>query len=188
MKLIAGLGNPGLKYSKTRHNAGFMALNTFAKKYGFKINKKKANAFYAEKKINDHLVGFILPQTYMNLSGQSIKAFTGRIDSLKDLLVVYDDIDLSLGVIRLRANGSSAGHNGMKSAIETLNSQDFNRLRIGVRGTQEVFDASKYVLNPFLKKESKTLKQALEKSADAIHMWIKEGIDKAMLSYNEKNK
>ena len=148
MKLIVGLGNYGGEYKNTRHNAGFMALDFYAKKNNLSIDKRKFKGLYTETKINDEKVLLLEPQTYMNLSGECVRDFMGyfHID-VKDLLVIYDDMDLDVGVIRLREKGSAGGHNGIKSIIAHLGTQEFPRVKVGVGEKPSRMDLADYVLD-----------------------------------------
>lgn len=148
MKLIFGLGNPGKEYDKTYHNLGFMALDRLAKKLGININKSKFNSVYGQCKINGEIVLLIRPLTYMNLSGQSVKQFVSFYKlSPKDVIVICDDIDLKKGENRFREHGSGGTHNGLKNIVYMLNSQDFNRLKIGAGRENESQDLKDYVLS-----------------------------------------
>lgn len=179
MKLIIGLGNFEDKYLFTRHNAGFMAVDFFA--------QANAKSFKQEKKLKSMLVKFddvvvIKPLTYMNLSGEAVRAVMDfyKID-VKDILVIFDDISLDLGRVRFRANGSDGGHNGIKSIIQHIGTRDFDRLKIGI-GPQPNIPSEAFVLQNFTKDELEKLKEVLKQSM--IEDYLKEGIEKVQNMYN----
>ncbi len=170
MKLIIGLGNPGFKYRKTRHNVGFLAVDNFGKK----------------KKSPKETV-LLKPQLFMNNSGVAIaKAIRKFKVGVRDVLVVCDDINLVLGVIRFRSSGSAGGHKGLQSIIDELGAGDFNRLRIGI-GVDKGAVLRDYVLSKFTLGERKVLQGVLDRSAEAINIWLEEGIEAAMNKFNTKN-
>jgi PTH1 family peptidyl-tRNA hydrolase len=159
MKLVIGLGNPGLKYKKTKHNVGFLALDLYAKKH--KLKFKKDNKFKGEWLKDGNLL-LLKPHTFMNLSGESVQAIMNFYDlDIVDILVVYDDLSLPLGKIRLREKGSAGGHNGVKSIIQHLKTQDFQRLKVGI-DTNPLIETKNYVLSKFDKKEWLTIEKSLE--------------------------
>ncbi len=181
MKLITGLGNIGEKYCFTRHNAGFMVLDKWAldKNISFKEDKK-LKCFIT--KMEDNLL--IKPTTFMNLSGEAVRAVMDyyKIDT-KDLLVIYDDIALDLGVIRFRANGSDGGHNGIKSIIKHTGTKEFDRLKIGI-GPQPNIPSENYVLQNFPKDELPKLKNVLNRAIEAVEFYLDNGIEKTQNKYN----
>jgi len=181
MKLIAGLGNIGDKYCFTRHNAGFMVLDKWALEDGFLFKEESKLKCFIAKHNN---IIFIKPTTYMNLSGESVRAVMDyfKID-IKDILIVYDDISLDLGKIRYRASGSDGGHNGIKSVIQHLGNQKFDRLKIGI-GPQPNIPSQNYVLQNFPKEDMNTLKDVLKTSVEAIKYYLGNGIEKAQNKYN----
>ena len=150
MKLIVGLGNPGLRYKKTKHNAGFWVIDGLAKEYDVKFNKRKFNALWGQLNLNNENIILAKPQTYMNLSGNSVRGFADyfNIDP-DDILIVFDDIHLALGIIRLRQEGSAGGHNGLKSVISCLGTKQIPRLRMGVQTEHDVGNLADYVLSSF---------------------------------------
>ena len=181
MKLIIGLGNPGEKYCFTRHNAGFMVLDKWALDEGFSFKEdKKLKCFIA--KYNDII--FIKPTTYMNLTGEAVRAVMDyyKID-IKDVLIIYDDISLDLGTIRFRANGSDGGHNGIKSVIQHLGTKNFDRLKIGI-GPQPNVPAEVYVLQNFSKESLEKLKAVLKESITATEFYLENGIEKTQNKFN----
>ena len=186
MYIIAGLGNPGKKYVGTRHNMGFEALDAVAAKYGIDIKKAKFNALYGEGTIEGEKVVLVKPQTFMNLRGESIREFKSwyKTDDSK-IIIIYDDVSLPVGKMRIRPKGSAGGHNGMKSIIYQLGSDDFPRIKIGVGSPQNPdYDLADYVLGKFTKAEVKELIQKAIDTADAVGEIIKNGIEKAMTKYN----
>ena len=184
MKLIVGLGNPGVKYEYTRHNAGFLTLDFYAKEKGFEINKLKNKALISEQFINGEKVIFAKPQTFMNLSGDSVLFLAEYygIDN-EDIFVVYDDISLPLGKIRIRKKGSAGGHNGIKDLILKLSGDDFCRLKIGVSGNGDK-DLVDYVLGSFSKSELSDLSKIAKKSVEIIDSYLKDGVEECMNKYN----
>lgn len=185
MKLIAGLGNIGDKYVFTRHNAGFMVLDKWAvvDNFSFKL-ENKLKSFVAKKRINNEDIIFIKPTTFMNLSGEAVRAVLDyyKID-ISDIIVIYDDIALDTGKIRLRASGSDGGHNGIKSIIQHIGTNKFNRIKIGI-GPQ-IGLSEHYVLQNFSKEQLEILKtEILNKSIDAAKALMSEGIEKAQNKYN----
>lgn len=186
MKLVICLGNPGIKYVNTRHNIGFMFADLLAERLGCSFNSEpKFKSEIAKGVYNQEAIWIIKPQTFMNLSGEALfllKSFY-KID-IKDLFVVYDDISLDLGMIRLRSKGSDGGHNGIKSIIKYAQTQVFDRIKIGI-GPQPVFMKSEdYVLRNFESEEIPELKQVLTKSADAFLFYCDNDINKAQNKYN----
>lgn len=187
--IIVGLGNPGAEYSSTHHNIGFMALDKVAAFYGATFKKStRFNGEVANVRVNDKKVYLLKPLTYMNNSGESVGKLSRhyKIDS-KDILVIHDDMDLPLGKIRIRKNGSSGGHNGIKSIIAHLGSEEFNRIRFGIdhaSGSHD--DVIDYVLAPFTKREHETIDPILENFPTIIDDYIKNGIDYCMNHHNNK--
>ena len=187
MFLIAGLGNPGKEYENTRHNAGFMVLDALADKLGADISEKKQKALCGRAVIGGQKVILLKPQTYMNSSGESIRAAADyyKVDP-EDILVVYDDISLAPGQLRIRAKGSAGGHNGIKSIIAHLGTQEFPRVRVGVGETPPSMHLADYVLGHFSQGERKIMEDAVKEAADAVMEAVEEGIDHAMNSHNRK--
>lgn len=186
MKFIVGLGNPGKEYHNTRHNLGFMVLDYIADIENFKFNKIKFKSIIGEININGEKCIFIKPMTFMNRSGQAIREIVDFYKlELDDLLVIYDDIDIPLGNIRIRKEGSAGSHNGMKDILYHLKTDAFARLRIGL-GNQKEMNLRDYVLFPFSKDEIPVIKDSIELASDAVKMFLKEGVDKAMNIYNRK--
>lgn len=188
MYIIAGLGNPGREYDMTRHNIGFEVIDYIAEKLNVKVNKLKFKALYGETKIGQEKVYLIKPQTYMNLSGDSIREFCSfyKIPP-ENVIIISDDISLSAGRIRIRPKGSAGGHNGLKSIIYQLNSDNFPRIRIGVGAPgHKDYDLADFVLGRFTKDEIPVLEEAIINASKAAEEIIKSGIDLAMNRYNSK--
>jgi len=163
MKLIVGLGNPGIKYENTRHNVGFMTLDCMATRLNLEFNKKKFNGIYFETYINGEKVIFLKPQKYINLSGEVIKSYINYFKiNIKDMLVIHDELDLDLGTLRLKISGGNAGHNGLKNIDINLNTNEYKRLRIGI-SNDKTQDSVDYVLSNFNLREKKVLKEIIEK-------------------------
>ncbi len=186
MYLVAGLGNPEKKYEKTRHNIGFDAVISYASKHCVNLNKNKFRAFFGEGNISGEKVFIALPQTYMNLSGDSIAEFASFYKILpENIIIVHDDISLAPGRLRIRAKGSAGGHNGLKSIISRLGSDNFARIKIGVGAPQhEDYDLADFVLGKFSDDEIKLLKPVVEKVCEAIDCIITQSIERAMNKYN----
>jgi PTH1 family peptidyl-tRNA hydrolase len=183
--LIAGLGNPGRMYRSNRHNVGFMVVDQIAARLEVSFSRLESKALVAKGEYQGKPVILAKPQTYMNLSGQSLASLVRfyKID-LENLLVIYDDVDLPLGTLRLRPSGGSAGHRGMVSIIERLGSQDFPRLRVGIGRPPGRKDAAAHVLEDFSKAEAEFLPDILQRAADAALAFIAEGLEASMNRYN----
>ena len=186
--LIVGLGNPGKEYAHTRHNCGFRALDILADKLGCKIDKVKFQGMYGHKVVNGKKLFLLKPQTFMNLSGRSVLQLSAYFQiPPQRIIVLFDDISFELGRLRVRANGSAGGHNGIKSIIAELGSQDFPRVKIGVGGKPHPEqDLADWVLSGFTATEEKALLTALENAADATLCLIEKGIMQAANRYNAK--
>ncbi len=185
MYVVVGLGNPGLKYSKTRHNVGFETIDVLAKRCGVKVKKKEHKALTGEAVINGEKTLLVKPMTYMNNSGEAVKAILDyyKVD-IEDLIVISDDLSLDVGVLRLRAKGSAGGHNGLKSIISHLGTEEFARLKIGIGKVPEGWDTISFVLGRFDKEDKGLVKKSCEVGALAIENAISEGIEKTMSKYN----
>ncbi len=188
MKLIVGLGNPGVKYENIRHNAGFMVLDRIAQMTDEKISKKKFEGSYVKTKIRGEDVVLLKPETYMNLSGFSVRACMDffKIDR-KDILVIYDDLDTPVGSIRLKTKGSAGGHNGMKSVIGSVLGEDFNRIRVGI-GRDPKIKIIDYVLTKFRADEVEDLNKAIDQAAKAALFSLNHTFEQTMNRYNAKPK
>ena len=183
MKLIVGLGNPGKKYEHTRHNMGFDVVDLFAEQAQIDIDKDAFKGLVGRGKIFDEDIYILKPQTFMNLSGESVREIVSyfKID-LEDIIVVYDDMDLPIGKIRLRPSGTSGGHKGMQNIIEHLHSEDIKRIRIGIG--QSTFDTVDYVLSKPLKEEMPLVEDSIKQACDALKEILKSNFEKAMNKYN----
>jgi PTH1 family peptidyl-tRNA hydrolase len=185
MFVIVGLGNPGKQYEHTRHNVGFDVIDILAKEYGASVTKMKHKALIGECRVGSEKVLLVKPQTYMNLSGETlIDIYQYYKVELEDIIVVYDDIDLDVGKIRIRKKGSAGSHNGMKSIIKCLGSGDFPRVRVGVSKPEAGADLANFVLSRFRKEEQLDIDNGLEKACKAVDSMIRENIDLAMNKYN----
>jgi peptidyl-tRNA hydrolase, PTH1 family len=185
--LIIGLGNPGSSYEKTRHNVGFRAVRHFAKKHGIELRKgARFSAEIGHGTVEGASVGLVLPLTYMNSSGESVRTCVQAFKvPLQQVMIVVDDVAFPVGELRLKEGGSSGGHNGLKSIEEHLGTSEYPRLRLGV-GSPEGQDLADYVLGKFEPAEEAVLKQVFEKAAEVLDCWIQKGIQPAMTKANTK--
>ena len=185
MKLVVGLGNPGLKYLKNLHNLGFMAVELLAEKHGVTFNKKAFKGEYGEKNINGEKVIFLKPQTFMNLSGDCVQELASFFKiQTKDIMVLYDDLDIAIGCIRIRANGSAGTHNGMRSIVSRLSSTDFPRIRIGIKPETQ-YEIIDYVLSDMLTDDIPRFRQSIKVAVEAADCFINGmKIDDVMCRYN----
>lgn len=184
-RIVVGLGNPGQRYANTRHNVGFMVIDSFAQKVGLKVDRNAFQALYAEKKLGQDRVVLVKPQTYMNLSGESVAAALRWYKaSPQDLIVIYDDMDLPPGKIRLRREGSSGGQKGMQSIIQHLSQQEFSRIRIGVGRPLPGWEVPDWVLSPFTEEEKPLVQDALARAAEAVDVALRSGFTAAMNQHN----
>ncbi|RME81165.1 MAG: aminoacyl-tRNA hydrolase [Caldilineae bacterium] len=185
MKMIVGLGNPGLRYARNRHNVGFQIVDELAVKHQLSFDKRKHKAQLADGWIGEQKVMLVKPETYMNDSGSAVQPLVAyyRID-LADLMVVYDDLDLPLGRIRLRPGGGAGGHRGVRSIIERLGNDAFPRLRVGIDRPPGRMDPAAYVLQNFGEDEEAVMVQARERAVRALEVWLQAGIDAAMNEFN----
>ncbi|QUH29579.1 aminoacyl-tRNA hydrolase [Vallitalea guaymasensis] len=189
MYIIAGLGNPGMRFTATRHNVGFEVIERLAYENNIKLNKKKFNAVLGSGVIGGEKVVLVQPQTYMNLSGESIRPIMDFYKCTeKDLIVVYDDICFEIGTIRIRKKGSAGGHNGMKNIIRHIGTNEFIRVRVGVGAKCPEWDLKDHVLSRFNDEEIKNMVEEIKRASDAIEDIVIKGIDKAMNVYNVKIK
>lgn len=185
MYLIVGLGNPESEYANTRHNMGFDTINEIAKKNNINIVKTKFKGLYETGMIQGKKVILLKPQTYMNLSGESVKEIVDFYNiKLDEIIVIYDDIDVEKGNIKIRKKGGPGSHNGMKSVIEELNSSEFGRVRVGIGQPEYKNDMINYVIGRVPEEEQEILHQGVKKAAEAIEEIIKNGIDIAMNKFN----
>jgi PTH1 family peptidyl-tRNA hydrolase len=204
VKLIVGLGNPGIEYQFTPHNIGFLAVDRIAEQCGITIDNRHCKALTGRTRIGNEEVLLAKPETYMNLSGMSVLELVRKyeVEPQQDLIVIYDELDLPLGMIRVRARGSSAGHNGMQSIINALQTEELGRIRIGVAplpihaktgrergpGDDPKKGGAKYILAPFRKSQLVAVDEALDLAAQAVNVIVNESILVAMNRFNRKNK
>jgi PTH1 family peptidyl-tRNA hydrolase len=186
MKLIVGLGNPGEGYARTRHNAGWMVVEAFAKKFRIDLTKHEKEAMTGEGRVAGGSVKVAKPLTYMNLSGDAVKLLVNAyLDSTDDLIVVFDEIDLPLGKLRIKPSGSAGTHNGMRSIVECLGTERFARLRVGVRGeTQPDYRLRDYVLDEFTPEEAPVVDKTIERAVDALVLFARGDLKRAMNEFN----
>jgi PTH1 family peptidyl-tRNA hydrolase len=188
MKLIVGLGNPGIQYQFTPHNLGFLAVDALAEMYGAHVSNRRGRALTGKALIANHEVLLAKPETFMNLSGLAVSDLvrdTGA-DPERDLIVIYDELDLPFGMIRVRERGSAGGHNGIKSIIGALDTQQFLRIRLGIGPEHKPRDGAGYVLSQLKKSQYDTVDQMLESAAEAVKVILTEGPAAAMSRYNKK--
>ena len=185
MYCIVGLGNPGLKYENTRHNAGFLTIDYLANKYGIDVKKSKFKSLYGQGVISGQKVMLVKPQTYMNNSGEAVREIKNfyKFDMDK-LIVIYDDIDIEFGTIRIRKKGSAGTHNGMKSIIYQIQDDKFPRIKIAVGKKPEYMDLANFVLSGFTEKEAEVIREEIKLAADSIETMIKSSIDMSMNKFN----
>lgn len=187
MYIIVGLGNPSKQYEGTRHNAGFMTLDVLADRYNIDISEKKHKALCGKGVIEGNKVVLLKPQTFMNLSGESVRAAADFYKvAPEEIIVIYDDISLEPGQLRVRKKGSAGGHNGMKNIIVHLGTQDFPRIRVGVGEKPAGMDLADYVLGRFSKGERELLEEAFKEGAQAAVAILCDGIESAMNQFNGK--
>ena len=190
MVIIAGLGNPTKEYENTRHNIGFMAIDALADKYNINVMDCRHKALVGKGMIGGTKVVLVKPLTYMNRSGEAIRAVVDyyKIDAESELIVIYDDISLGVGQLRIRKKGSAGGHNGIKNLIANLGSDTFLRIKIGVGEKPKGYDLADYVLGHFSEKELEVIKESLEKVDGAVNLMLEDKVDAAMNEYNKKSK
>ena len=188
MKLIVGLGNPGIQYQFTPHNMGFLAIDRIAEQCGVEVRNRQCRALTARAVIGTESVLLAKPETFMNLSGIAVRELVEEHQASPeaDLIVLYDELDLPLGTLRVRERGSSAGHNGIQSVIGALNTQEILRVRLGVTPERTVTDGIQYVLTPFRKPQLKIVDEVLDQAAAAVTAILTEGAAAAMNRYNRK--
>lgn len=186
MYVVVGLGNPGRQYENTRHNIGFDVVDAIAEKAGITINNREGKALTGKGIFGGQKVLLVKPQTFMNLSGESVRAIIDyyKIDEIEELIVVSDDISLDVGKIRIRKKGSAGGHNGLKNIILHLGHDNFKRVKMGVGEKPSGYDLADYVLGHFSKEDREKLEDSTDRAVKAIEMMIAEGADKAMNCFN----
>ncbi|WP_324822596.1 aminoacyl-tRNA hydrolase [Sinanaerobacter sp. ZZT-01] len=186
MYIIVGLGNPGKQYENTRHNIGFITIEQLAQKHGISVTKLKHKALVGEGRISDQKVLLVKPQTYMNLSGNSVREIIEYYkEDITNLVVIYDDIDIPTGTVRIRKKGSAGTHNGMRSILYDIQSDQFPRIRIGIGGERKM-PLDRYVIGGFTKEEKPLMEEAVITAVQAVECMLQKGIDKAMNEYNVK--
>lgn len=184
MKLIVGLGNPGIKYSNTRHNVGFMTLDAISRNLNESFNKEKFQGSFFKKKINNEDIIFLKPLKYMNLSGEVVRDFVQFYKiAIKDILIICDDLDMNLGKIRLRAKGTSGGHNGLKNIFDMLGTDQIQRLKIGISNNKNM-DTKDYVLGKFNKEDEILIYKKVEMASKIVLEWLDNDITYLMSKYN----
>jgi PTH1 family peptidyl-tRNA hydrolase len=184
--IIVGLGNPGARYENTRHNMGFQALDYISSKYSVRIDKLKHKALIGDGEIEGRRVLLVKPQTYMNASGECVRDILEWYKaSTANLIIIYDDIDLAVGRIRVRPKGSAGTHNGMRSVLYQIESEDFPRIRIGINRPPENWDLADYVLSRFTAEEKTDVEASIIKTADALSVILTQGIETAMNRFNK---
>ena len=188
MYIIVGLGNPTKEYDNTRHNIGFAAIDMLADKYGINVTEVKHKALLGKGVINGNKVILVKPMTYMNLSGEAVRSVVDyyKVDEAEELIVIYDDISLDVGQLRVRKKGSAGGHNGIKNIIAHLGHDTFQRIKIGVGEKPKGYDLADYVLGHFSKEDLTTLKEGMDRVDGAVNLMLQGDIDEAMNRYNTK--
>jgi len=188
VKLIVGLGNPGLEYESTPHNLGFLAIDRIADDLGVEVRNRQCRALTARAVMGDEPVLLAKPETFMNLSGDSVRALVAKHEAKpeSDLIVIQDELDFPWGTLRIHRQRSSAGHNGIESIIEALGTQDFLRIRIGVAPDRKVEDGQSYLLSPFRKADLTVVDGMIETAVDAVKAILTEGAAAAMNRFNRK--
>ena len=185
VKLIIGLGNPGKPYEHTRHNIGFDVIDELANRWNAPLNQTKFNGMYATVHRPEGKVILLKPLTYMNLSGECVRPLMDYFDiEIEDIIVIYDDLDLETGKLRLRSKGSAGGHNGIKSLIQHLGTQEFNRIRVGVNRPPAGMKVADYVLSKFSKDDQTIVKDAIDKSCDAVEAALSKPFLEVMNKFN----
>ena len=187
MFLVAGLGNPGERYAATPHNLGFLVVDVLAARHGIRLTRKECQALIGQGTIAGKPVLLAKPQTFMNLSGVAVKPLVERNEiALRDLILVYDELDLPWGSLRVRPNGSPAGHNGAKDVIAKLGTSEFPRVRLGVHPGHPLQSGADYLLSGFSRQQNETLEEFVSLGADAIESIIAEGVEKSMTGFNRR--
>jgi PTH1 family peptidyl-tRNA hydrolase len=185
--LVAGLGNPGLEYAFTPHNLGFMVIDRLAEANGIHVTRKESKALVGHGKIAGQPVTLAKPQTYMNISGVAVRALLERYSlTVRNLILVYDDLALPWMALRVRPKGSAGGHNGVESVIGCVGTNEFARVRLGIHPGHPVSDGAKFVLAPFRRAQSKELDEVLDHGARAVESLIAEGVEKSMTKFNRR--
>ena len=189
MKLIVGLGNPGIEYQFTPHNLGFLTIDRIASDLGVEVRNRQCRALTARSVIADQMILLAKPETFMNLSGLSVREMVREyeVQPESDLIVIQDEMDFPFGTLRIHRQRSSAGHNGIESIIDALGTQDFLRIRIGVAPERKVSDGKQYLLSPMRKPDLKIVERMLDTAEEAVKAILKEGPDSAMNRFNRRD-
>lgn len=190
MFIIVGLGNPTLQYEGTRHNVGFDVIDKIAAEYNISVDYRKSRAYIGKGIINGQKVILAKPQTYMNLSGESVRSLVDyyKVDEESELLVIYDEVSLDVGQLRIRKKGSAGGHNGIKSIISHLGTDVFQRIKVGVGEKPKNYDLADYVLGHFSKAEKELMEEGYDRAVNAVSLIVAGEVDTAMNEYNKKIK
>jgi len=188
VKLIVGLGNPGIEYAFTPHNMGFLVVDRLADQLGAKVSNRRCKALTAAGRMGEHEVLLAKPETFMNLSGMSVRELAAKYDAdpAADLVVIADELDLPLGTLRLKPHGGSAGHHGLESIMGALGTNEFWRLRVGIAPGHDVRDGARFVLSPWKKSQYRAVDEVLERAAEAVRVLLTEGGAAAMNRFNRK--
>ncbi len=188
MYIIVGLGNPTKEYEGTRHNVGFDVIDAIADKYNIDVTERKHRAFCGKGLVAGQRVILVKPQTYMNLSGESVRSVLDfyKVDEESELIVIYDDVSLGVGQLRIRKKGSAGGHNGIKNIIQHLGHNVFQRIKVGVGEKPKEYDLADYVLGHFSKEDKELMKEGYKRSVEAVEMLVMGDIDGAMNEFNKK--
>ena len=188
MFVIVGLGNPTAEYAGTRHNVGFDVIDTIAEKYNISVTERKHRAFCGKGIIAGQKVILVKPQTYMNLSGESVRSVLDfyKVDVETELLVIFDDVSLDVGQLRIRKKGSAGGHNGIKNIIQHVGTNVFQRIKVGVGEKPKGYDLADYVLGHFSKAEKEEMEEGYKKAVSAVEFMVQGEVDAAMNEYNKK--
>jgi peptidyl-tRNA hydrolase, PTH1 family len=190
VKLVVGLGNPGIEYQFTPHNLGFLTIDRIAQRCNVDVVSRRCQAATAKVKLAGQEVLLAKPETFMNLSGLSVRKLIEDlgVEAASDLIVVYDELDLPFGILRIKYRGGTAGHNGIESVIGSLGSEDFTRIRLGIQPDHPVRDGAKFVLSQFKKSQLEAVDDLIERGADAVEAILKEGLSAAMNRFNQRPK
>ena len=188
MKLIVGLGNPGIEYQFTPHNLGFLAVDRIAEQCGVRVANRRCRALTGKAEIGGKEVLLAKPETFMNLSGMSVRELVEKFEAepSRDLIVIHDELDLPLGTMRIRQRGGSAGHNGLESILGALETPEFVRIRLGIAPAHAVRDGAAYVLSPFKKSQHRGVDELLDSAAEAVKLILAQGAGKAMNRFNRR--
>ena len=185
--LVVGLGNPGPEYERTPHNLGFLTIDRLAESNRIRVNRKDSKALLGVGRLNEEELLLAKPQTFMNVSGPSVKALMEKHGvPAERLIVVYDELDLPWTALRIKPRGSAAGHNGVQSVIQSLGTNDFSRVRLGINPGHKIGDGAKFVLEPFKKAQMRDLDELLDHAARAVESIIAEGVEKSMTKFNRR--